>query len=55
MMENKVMKEIHTIREKNYEATKNMTWEEKDAYYEKGAKKARKKMGELKAKKFKVG
>ena len=37
-----VVKEIHDIREKNYEATKNMTFKERRAYYRKGASKVEK-------------
>ncbi|MCL2354787.1 MAG: hypothetical protein FWC68_02705 [Oscillospiraceae bacterium] len=37
-----VVKEIHDIREKNYEATKNMPFHEMKAYYKKGANKVKK-------------
>ena len=37
-----VVREIHKIREKNYEATKNMTEEEWHAYYDKGAQEVEK-------------
>ena len=39
-----VVREIHDIREKNYEATKNMTFEERREYYKKGADEIRKRI-----------
>ena len=46
-----VMKELHEIREKNYEATKNMTFKERREYYKKGANKIEK---EIEAKRKKL-
>ena len=41
------VEEIHKIREYNYEMTKNMSREERRAYYSKGAERGFKKMEEL--------
>lgn len=43
-----VMKELHEIRVKNYEATKNMTSEERIKFINERANKARQRMEELK-------
>ena len=43
-MKDPVIKEIHDIREKNYITTKDMTFEERRAYYRKGASKIEKKI-----------
>ena len=50
---NFTIEDIHKIREYNYEMTKHMTTEELSAYYERGAKKAFKRMSELKEEKRK--
>jgi hypothetical protein len=44
------VEEIHKIREYNYEMTKNMTWEDRWAYYDKGAERVLKMLEELKSK-----
>jgi len=41
------VEEIHKIREYNYEMTKNMTREERRAYYRKGSERFYKRMEEL--------
>lgn len=46
--ESKTMKELHEIRERNYEATKNMSSEEYIKYIHEKANKGRKIMEELK-------
>ncbi|MDR2706241.1 MAG: hypothetical protein LBC02_10725 [Planctomycetaceae bacterium] len=35
--ENEVLRELRRIRQKHYEETKNMTFEEQGAYYHRGA------------------
>jgi hypothetical protein len=45
---NFTIEDIHKIREYNYEFTKNMTKEERRAYYSEAAKRARIRMNELK-------
>ena len=40
--------DIHKVREYHYELTKNMTIEERRAFYKKGADEAEKKIQELK-------
>jgi precorrin-2 methylase len=44
------VEEIHKIREYNYEMTKNMTREDRRAYYDKGAERVLKRMQSLKNK-----
>ena len=46
-----VIKELHDIREKNYEKTKNMTFEERRAYYKKGADKVEKEIAAIRMRK----
>jgi len=41
------VEEIHKIREYSYEMTKDMTWEERWAYYDKAAERGLKKMEAL--------
>jgi len=41
------IEDIHKIREYNYEATKNMTFEERKAYYEANAKETQKRIEEI--------
>ena len=41
------VEEIHKIREYNYEMTKNMTWDERWDYYNKGAEQTLKRMENL--------
>jgi len=47
-----VMKELHEIRAKNYEATKNMTNEERIRFINERANKARQRMKEIKKARF---
>jgi hypothetical protein len=55
MSESKAMREIHEIREKHYEETKNMTNEEYIASIRKGAKKAIERIKQIRKSKSKVG
>jgi len=41
------VEEIHKIREYNYEITKDMTWDERWAYYRKGSERFHKRMETL--------
>ena len=41
-MKDPVIEELHKIREENYNATKDMTFEERRAYYKKSANKVKK-------------
>ena len=45
------IEDIHKIREYNYEMTKDMNFEERKAYYEEGASRAREIMEKLKKEK----
>jgi len=54
MKENKAMQELHEIRRKNYEATKNMTFAEEKNYYEKGASAVREEIEKRRKKKHLV-
>ena len=45
------IEDIHKIREYNYEMTKDMSFEERKAYYDEGAKKTLRLMEELKKEK----
>ena len=45
------VEDIHKIREYNYETTKNMSLDERNQYYKKGANKVLEKMAKLKKEK----
>jgi len=49
--ENFTVEDIHKIREHNREATNNMTFDERRAYYEQGANEVLKRIALLKANK----
>ena len=55
MSESKAMREIHEIREKLYEETKNMTSKEYILKVREGAKKARNRIEEIRKSKPRVG